>query len=118
VKEALEPFSAIVSDSYAGYDPDADSQHQPRGRRPSARQLRQAREALERFAAQIQRDMADPHALEDEALKNSADQGLLGNGGPRDSGRRAPEDADLEAGLPGYAARPLGGGSAPIPCRC
>jgi hypothetical protein len=34
VKEALERFSATVSDSYAGYDPDADVQRQPRGRRP------------------------------------------------------------------------------------
>jgi len=106
VKEALERFSATVSDSYAGYDPDADVQRQPRGRRPSARQLRQAREALERFAAQIQEDMADPNAFLDDDFQDSADQGVLGSGGPRDPGRRAPEDADLEAGRPGYGATP------------
>jgi len=40
----------------------------PRVRRPSAWQLRQAREALDRFAAQIQRDMADPNAFRDDTL--------------------------------------------------
>jgi len=115
VKEALERFSATVSDSYAGYDPDADVQRQPRGRRPSARQLRQAREALERFAAQIQHDMADPNALRDDNFQDSADQGGLGSGSPRDPGRRGPDDADREAGLPGYAATPSRGGLRPNP---
>ena len=116
VKEALERFSATVSDSYAGYDPDADAQRQPQGRRPSARQLRQAREALERFAAQIQHDMADPHALEDEAFKTSADQGLLGSGGPRDPGRRGPDRAEIEAAQ-SYAATPRPGVRQPNPLR-
>jgi len=115
VKEALERFSATVSDSYAGYDPDADVQRQPRGRRPSARQLRQAREALERFAAQIQEDMADPNAFLDDDFQDSADQGVLGSGGPRDPGGRGREAADLEAGLPGYAATPPRRGLRPNP---
>ena len=123
-KVALERFSATVSDFFAGYDPDADSQRQPRVRRPSARQLRQALEALERFAAQIQHDMADPHACPGDDLQDSADQGFLGSGGPRDPGRLGPEHADLEAGLPGYAASPsyaatpFRGCASPIPRGC
>lgn len=118
VKEALEGFSATVSDSYAGYDPDAaDPYRQPRGRRPSARQLRQARQALERFAAQIRHDMADPNAHEDEALRDGADQGLFGSGGPRDPGRRGPDDAEIEAAIPGYAVAPRPGVRRPNPLK-
>ena len=65
---------------------------------------------MERFATQIQRDMADPHALREDALQDSADQGGLGSGSPRDPGRRGWEDAaDPEAGLTGYAATPRPG---------
>jgi len=91
VKEALARFSATVSDYSAGNNPDADSQRQSRVRRPSARQLRQARQALERFSAQIQRDMADSHAFRDDTLQNSADQGApLGSAATPRPGVRQP----------------------------
>ena len=86
VKEALARFSATVSDYSAGNNPDADSQRQSRVRRPSARQLRQARQALERFSAQIQRDMADSPAFRDDTLPDSADQRPPDPGAPPDPG--------------------------------
>ncbi|MBU6355038.1 MAG: hypothetical protein KGQ81_08760, partial [Cyanobacteria bacterium REEB498] len=54
VREALKGFSQMVSDSLT---PEEQLPEVPLARRPSARQLRKAREALERFAEQIQEQM-------------------------------------------------------------
>jgi len=61
--------------------------------------------------------MADPNALRDDNFQDSADQGGLGSGSPRDLGRRGPDDADLESSLPGYAATPRPGLRQPNPLR-
>jgi len=62
-RQALRNFSTTVSDSYAGYA----VKRQSRWRQPNARQLRKSREALERFANQMQQDAqaAERHWAED-----------------------------------------------------
>lgn len=66
VRNAMEQFARMVSD----YEPAEGEGGPPQGRRrrgPSQRQLRKAREALERFAKQFEEDMAVAEAEAAEA---------------------------------------------------